>query len=246
MPHVDKQQRTTLVNEDGKTPEELVKAEILRTRNREGNFRISSKFVVKLHEQFDFSGTAFDDMPKPGDEEPDEELCDLLEEAHDENPLLRHSKPLIAYLKSCPTLSATNFYGLMQGVQEGPLLDATNAQKLQVASLDYIAQTGTDRLLPEHWAVVKNQLDQSLCEDYEAAMKSGIKLKRWLKTKKQVLKLYVAAEHVDALLEADGDYAKTPQHVNVVVNATKTGRVMFKSAWTSCAKELFVKQMIKV
>ena len=101
---------------------------------------MSSKFKVKLYEEYALGSHVFSELPDPSDDDAhiDEDLVEYLGYAHDENPVIRNTKPLARYLGTCAPLNSVTFNGLLRGVLEGPLLSHGSAQKLQVAMLGMI------------------------------------------------------------------------------------------------------------
>lgn len=139
LSHVPASVLETVENCEGLKVRDYIAREVKRVRRSHG--RLSSKFMVKLYDEYQLEATVFMGVPEPSeDESVDEELLDLLGQCHDENPVHRNHKPLAKYLQSCRRLSYTNLFGLLKGIVEGPLLSHSNAQKLQVSALEYFAR----------------------------------------------------------------------------------------------------------
>jgi len=127
-------------NSDGLTVREYIKQE-LRHAEREKR-RLGSRFWSTLLVDFKLSTSIADGLADPPDGEVvDEQLVQLLEVAHSDNPAARRTQPLERYLEHCAVLNRDSLYGLLGAIQACPSLLRSAALKCQLATLKYIARS---------------------------------------------------------------------------------------------------------
>lgn len=167
-------------------------------------------------------------------------MYELVSLCHDENKFIRDVKPLCTFLDTCDELDEGNFHSLLMASLPGPLLDPPNAQKIQIAILNYIVRFSAHVRFPKYWEIISAQLDISLRQYYESIAAEGIRMKHFLKNKRDVLGLFVDPEVVLALVAADGEYHNHSQHVRTMMSSGfETGVAMFKDKWLGCANDLY-------
>ena len=242
LSHVPDERMETLRDGENLSIKGFIKKELRQKRLVQG--RLASAFTVILYTRFDLLTGTWDLLPKPVRSVRDNELIEFLELCHDENPCLRSIKPLIGYLLGVKLLDQMNFIALLKGVLAGPLLAIEKAFRLQAAVLEYIARTEANIHFPREWEIVKCQLDVAMRFCHEKSMKDGVSTAQWLTTRARAMKLYAPGHVIDDLIGADGDYAKVPDAVKLVVQSNfLTARSVFKDAWLGCAKHFFFEEL---
>ena len=70
---------------------EFIAREVRGQKKRNG--RLSSKFMVKLYDEYDLDSSVFNDLPDPEEDDAsvDEELLEHLGQCHDENPAVSYT-----------------------------------------------------------------------------------------------------------------------------------------------------------
>lgn len=84
----------------------------------------------------------------------------------------------------------------------GLLLDSSNAQRIQVSILSFIARLGIHEQEPDYWEVVVPQLDLSFWHCFESLLAEGARMNRCLKNQVEVLSLSAGREVTSALVQA--------------------------------------------
>ena len=183
------------------------------------------------------------------EEEGNQELYECTEKSVAENKFERDATPLCNFLSSCDELSEQDFHSLLLGSLPGPLMDDATSEKVHMAILHYISRHDVHLKLPEYWSIIAARLDTSMKSCCESSLKEGMKMKTFLKNKRQLIALYLDLAIVDDLIKADGVYTGHSKQVQAMMCSNfQTGEAMFNGHYLGCANELYeaeVKTMLR-
>jgi len=232
-------------NEAGQHISDFVKSAI--REKRKSNGRLGSKFTLQLYEVFDLHSHVFDELSEAStdEEDADAELVDKLSTAHDENPAQNRPKPLINLLCRAGRYSKLNYYALLRGSVEDPLLSHQNAVKVQVAVLGYVKKHNMHIHFAKAWDIVKNVFDSALQDAWELAAEDEVKPCTWMASKRAELSLYANVETIDALLGTKGKFETMPYAVEELAKSCKAGASLMHNAWAKCSRQIFSDEVKK-
>lgn len=199
---------------------------------------------VFVFEELNLSESLADQLaPPPNQEPPDSTLIDTLLILHRENPAHRKTRPLERYLDYCPELNGTSLYRLLRGIMESPSLQRSVAMSCQVPALKYAVRMNIAERHPVHWQTMKPLLDAALQWCWEDLAARGVTQAAFLAGYGKLLEMLVDAKDLKAILECGEKYDEVAGVVKRIVEASATGRSIFKTAWLGASRSLFVEQV---